>query len=246
MAHTNPAETPYGESDGQPPVFIETPDIFSLTSLLATYGDPAEMLHRPDVQLRLTNLAERTADAGKHLFVMDAGNGPWAVVADGLDAVHEVEGKLVEIARFHSRLRDEALQTNCKPVSMLASAMHVGDGILATGLQQELQDHDNATSIYTWLGVHTIGYADLPDTGKTVHYDLTAKSYVFAEHPHQTADAVMEGLMTVEALGRTDAIETLYQATWRQYPFDPDEPLDTNVLLDADRYLETTDGRAAA
>ena len=113
----------------------------------------------------------------------------------------------------------------CIYVHEFASALGISDGNLYASRRQG----DPEKAVYPIRGIHDIGYVDIPEQQITVYFDLTAKAYVFTDGSiGSVEDAVMQGIIIVEQIGKTDAVESLYQVGWKKKPFNPEQS--TKVL----------------
>lgn len=205
-------------------LFTEVTSAEDLRELLIARRAHEQTLASEKVQGSLSKLVERTQETGKKLFVMDAGEGQWAVVANSEDDARQVQTKLKELSRLQGSVDADKLWMQCIYIHEFASALGISNGnFSSTSRKGNIED-----SIYQIRGIHDIGYVDIPDKKKSVYFDLTSKPYVFTED--SANDAVMEGVIIVEELGESGAVESLYQNNWHREPFRPDQPLSQHVL----------------
>lgn len=215
------------------PIFTEVTTAEELRGLLSTRNAHEQTLASERVQGNLSKLVERTKEAEKKLFVMDLGEGQWAVVANSEQDAQQVQGKLTELSKLQDTVDAEKLWGMCIYIHEFASGLGISNGnFSATSRKGNLED-----SVYQIRGIHDIGYVDLPDQKKSVYFDLTSKPYFFTDG--SANDAVMQGIVIIEELGKSGAVESLYQNNWRREPFQPDQPLSQHVIQTGkDKFLK--------
>lgn len=205
---------------------INVENINELNKVLLTNDTAEQGLGDEEVQGNLSNLIERVKDMQKELFVMDNGDGKWAVVASSEQEIQQIKGKIQELSTLQASIDGETLWGMCIYVHDFASASGIADGSMcATTGQGDLEK-----SIYPIRGIHEIGYVNMPEKQMTVYFDLTAKPYVFTPGGRPVDEAVMQGVIVVEQKGQTSAIESLYQTEWRMDPFKPEQSARDRVL----------------
>ena len=205
-------EFPTGSQTDRVHAHFESVDnVKALLHLLMSRGADKETLENKHVVGNLSTLIDRVAEANKTLFLPQISGATWVVIAASEQDVRDVYSKIEEIASFQAKIDPSKLPTQCIYAHEFANALGISDGSLEVTTWNPV---GSQKPIYKFAGVHEIGYVDV-DSKKTVNFDLTAKSYIFARRK-QADKAVLEGIIAIEDLGKADSVRSLYQYDWHR------------------------------
>lgn len=166
--------------------------------------------------LPLSNLLERAREGNKKVFVVDFGQGPWAVVAASPEEITSVESKLRELSALMVKLNPNRTCGFCGMTAEISNHLHVSDGEMAVGYPEASTRYpafgqsQNKAVIYDVS--HAFNYADIKEANKTIYFDLTSQSYAFSLGSRRnSSESWLKGMAVIEDIGQQTVTENIYQ-----------------------------------
>ncbi len=207
-------------------VQVETKD--ELVSALQGLGADVDLLQDKGIQKNLAAVIERSKEAGKDIFVIQMESGYWIVVSSSQNEVEQVRIVIAQIGSLQKKIDPKKLSGECIYTHLYAEASGISDGNLSAGFSPR----PDKNPIYQNGGIHEIGFKDVPEKNLTVYFDLTSKDYVFTPLGVTEDNAVAEGIIVIDGLEKTTALESLYQCKWDRSEFGPKTDEERKEILE--------------